>query len=282
MKRFWFFLDVDGRLFHGVFKISCDAGQSKDTENGLRDNLLIGFYLSFFDKKDLNNGIDWFIPCAMNTNEIIPQLVLLSSVLLLLRYLRRKRPDTLTSSQSTFANPGAKPANARLNRIQKVSRCLRLIMLYGIFYIPIVGGGLFGLLYGVLATYGIKIPLPDVSHLATAHPHPDFLTSPLGVLWKCLTWALVIFWYLAVIKLLGFFERGILFTAETVRWIQVLGGIYIAKFLVVLVSYFLTRETDIHLLGTAISDLFAGFIIIFIGWLIDEARKIREEQELTV
>ena len=29
-------------------------------------------------------------------------------------------------------------------------------------------------------------------------------------------------------------------------------------------------------------DLFTGFFIIFIGWLIDEARKIREEQELTV
>jgi hypothetical protein len=29
------------------------------------DNLLIEFYLSFFDKKDLNNGIDWFIPCTM-------------------------------------------------------------------------------------------------------------------------------------------------------------------------------------------------------------------------
>jgi hypothetical protein len=26
--------------------------------------------LSFFDKKDLTNGIDWFIPCAMNANEI--------------------------------------------------------------------------------------------------------------------------------------------------------------------------------------------------------------------
>ena len=30
-----------------------------------RDNLLIGFYILFFDKKDLNNGIDWFIHCAM-------------------------------------------------------------------------------------------------------------------------------------------------------------------------------------------------------------------------
>ena len=30
-----------------------------------RDNLLSRLNLSFFDKKDLTNGIDWFIPCAM-------------------------------------------------------------------------------------------------------------------------------------------------------------------------------------------------------------------------
>jgi len=31
-----------------------------------------------------------------------------------------------------------------------------------------------------------------------------------------------------------------------------------------------------------LGNLFTSFLIIFIGWLIDEARKIREEQELTV
>src|ERR1035437_9712420 len=93
------FLDVDGLLFHGVFRISCDAGQSKDTKNGLRDNLLIGFYLSFSDKKDLTNGIDWFIPCAMNANEISPK------------------------------------ANSRMNRIKIVSRIFRvLIRICAVFF----------------------------------------------------------------------------------------------------------------------------------------------------
>jgi hypothetical protein len=96
------FLDVDGRWFHGGFRISCDAGQSKDTENGLRDNLLIGFYLSFFDKKDLTSGIDWLIPCAMNAIETAP-----------------------------------KSNNSRLKRIQKVSRILQFcVVVY--FFAPLV------------------------------------------------------------------------------------------------------------------------------------------------
>jgi len=39
---------------------------------------------------------------------------------------------------------------------------------------------------------------------------------------------------------------------------------------------------QILLIKPRLSDLFTGFFIFFIGWLIDEARKIREEQELTV
>jgi hypothetical protein len=46
-------------------------------------------FLLFFDKKDLTNGIDWFIPCAMNANEISPK------------------------------------ANPRLNRIRTVSRIVK-------------------------------------------------------------------------------------------------------------------------------------------------------------
>ena len=82
-----------------------------------------------------------------------------------------------------------------------------------------------------------------------------------------------------VLKLFGFFEKGILFTAETVRCIQILGGIYIADFLVSFIFYFLIPK---FLNDWGLGHLLAGLFIIFIGWLIDEARKIREEQELTV
>lgn len=66
--------------------------------------------LSFFDKKDLTNGIDWFIPCAMNANEISPK------------------------------------ANPRLNRIKTVSRVVKYatfvflalsIAFFLLFFVPI-------------------------------------------------------------------------------------------------------------------------------------------------
>jgi len=35
--------------------------------------MLIGIYLLFYNKKELTNGIDGFILCAMNANEISPK-----------------------------------------------------------------------------------------------------------------------------------------------------------------------------------------------------------------
>jgi len=81
-------------------------------------------------------------------------------------------------------------------------------------------------------------------------------------------------------RLFGFFEKGILFTAETVRCIQLLGWIYLLNFLLGMIFLVLLQENQ--RVGVDVSDLFTGFFIFFIGWLIDEARKIREEQELTV
>jgi hypothetical protein len=200
-----------------------------------RDNLLIEFYLSFFDKKDLTNGIEGFISCAMNANEIPPK------------------------------------ANARMTRIQKVSKLIRLFLQYGI---PLVIIGTLG--FGVLAAkHIINLPQPAHPHGSAAAAH----AGPVG-LWGVLTLIVYLFWYRTTLKLFRFFEKGILFTAETVRCIQILGVIYFVRFLVQLVLNFALSTPD--WLGTDLSDLFTSFLMIFIGWLIDEARKIREQQELTV
>ncbi|HVU08617.1 MAG TPA: DUF2975 domain-containing protein [Verrucomicrobiae bacterium] len=105
------------------------------------------------------------------------------------------------------------------------------------------------------------------------------MNSMAGHLWTLFEAILFLFWYRIILKLFGFFEKGILFTAETVRCIQILGGIYIAEFLLNFIFYFFIPE---FLNDWGLGHLLAGLFIIFIGWLIDEARKIREEQELTV
>jgi hypothetical protein len=162
-----------------------------------------------------------------------------------------------------------------MNRIQKVSKCLRLILQYGIplWFVS-------GLALSVLTiNYGVKIPFfSSASNSALGLTEIDLdLIFPL---YWCLLMVMFLFWYRAVVKLFGFFEKGILFTAETVRCMQILGGIYFARYFLELVFHFLVQNHP--LIRSRMSDLFTGFFIFFIGWLIDEARKIREEQELTV
>jgi hypothetical protein len=168
-------------------------------------------------------------------------------------------------------NEQSPKTNARMNRIQKVSKCIRLFLQYGI---PLLIVGTLGI--GVLASKHL-INLPQLAH-PTADPAT---TARVGSgLRGVLILIVYFFWYRTALKLFSYFERGDLFTAETVRCIQTLGVIYFIRFLVqLLLNYVGPSPTW---LGTDLSDLFTSFLIIFIGWLIDEARKIREEQELTV
>jgi hypothetical protein len=131
---------------------------------------------------------------------------------------------------------------------------------------------------GLLAAYHI-INLSQPAHpaagsAAAAHAEPV-------ALWGILTLIVYFFWYRTALKLFGFFEKGILFTAETVRCIQIMGVIYFVRFLVQLILLAVPTP-DNNWRTMNFSDLFTSFLVIFIGWLIDEARKIREEQELTV
>jgi len=189
------------------------------------------------------------------------------------------------------ANEISPNANFRMNRIQKVSGCIRLFLLFGIPLFAFVWIPLFlemanqwhhdharwveDLRYVVLSIAYYWFGPTTFWDVFDAHRLP-FLAY--GLLWL----VLFLFWFRTILKLLGFFEKGILFTAETVRCLQILGGIYILKFTLQLTLYVLMFPDSRQVLTVGTSGLFAGLLIIFIGWLIDEARKIQEEQELTV
>ena len=170
-------------------------------------------------------------------------------------------------------NENLPKTNARMNRIQKVSKCIRLFLQYGI---PLLIVGTLG--FGILVTNHL-INLPQPAHPAAG---PDARAHVGTGLRGVLTLIVFFFWYRTALKLFGFFERGILFTAETVRCIQIMGAIYFVRFLVQVFLCLAVPSPDNQWLKVDLSDLFTSFLIIFIGWLIDEARKIREEQELTV
>jgi len=178
-----------------------------------------------------------------------------------------------------------------MNRIKTVSKCIRFALLFGVALLFLVWFPLFfwmanqwhhdharwveALRYVVLLIAYYWFGPPTFWDVFDAHRLPFYVY---GLLWL----VVFLFWFRAILKLLGFFEKGILFAAETVRCLQILGGIYILKFLLQLTLYVLMFPDSRQVLTTGTGGLFAGWLIIFIGWLIDEARKIREEQELTV
>lgn len=206
----------------------------------------------------------------MNATQVIPQVLILLCVLFALIIWRK-----IWTSPKVDAARGEIPSGtaSRLNRIRHVSKCVRLILQFGIplwivFYLTV---------FSLLPAYGIKTPFVSIQ-ASKAHVHD---TSAMFPIYGASLLIIFLFWYRAILKLFGFFEKGVLFTAETVRCIQILGGIYIARFFLALVFKFLLPDDE--WVGAGLhNNLFIGFLMIFIGWLLDEARKIREEQELTV
>lgn len=206
----------------------------------------------------------------MNATQIIPQVFILLCVLIALVIWRKvwAAPQASADTSKISSKGGS-----RLDRIRQISKCVRLILQFGIplwviFYLTV---------FSLLPSYGIKTPFFSIQ-ASKAHAHD---TSAIFPIYGALLLIVFLFWYRTVIRLFGFFEKGVLFTAETVRCIQLLGGIYIARFFLALAVKFLLPGEE--WVGAGMNNsLFIGFFMIFIGWLIDEARKIQEEQELTV
>ena len=77
--------------------------------------------------------------------------------------------------------------------------------------------------------------------------------------------------------LFNLYWRGILFSARNVLYIRFQGYYLILGFIV---DYQI--QSRFHDMALSTTSLFVGFLIIFIAWIMDEGRKIQEEQELTV
>ena len=171
--------------------------------------------------------------------------------------------------------------NARLNRIQIVSRIVRYVILANI----ILNLG-FWLFY--------------VSPLSG-----DLGRSVLYVLLEIL----VCIWFWKLAQLFHYYERGLIFASETIRCIKTLGLLCVINWLLLTMagrffSHPLAAKLptalppgvkimttvkahsfgffSFNIAGVNFGMLLAGIIIVLIAWIMDEGRKIQEEQELTV
>ena len=200
----------------------------------------------------------------MNTNQIY-LIVLFLCVFFALRISRRKRPDILTGSKSTSANANVKSPSPRLKQIQEYSHQLSIVFLTATVF------GTCGtlLLIFLLVRNGTIFNIPQHQ-----------LLGDVGVIVFVLTLTLEA-WFCH--KLFQQYARGNLFTKIIVHYIQQIGNFYVFA---AVEKYFLNRLWEKQHFqfsaGDSIIPIYAGFLIIFIAWVMDEGRKIQEEQELTV
>jgi hypothetical protein len=162
------------------------------------------------------------------------------------------------------------PTNlARLNRITRVSIIFRLLIYLGLIF----------QFYLMLAYY---FGWPGHAHFKIVIAPHHIYTSPnemppeIQSLWLAQTG--LAFWAMIVLScLFHLYEQGIFFTSKNVNYIRFF-GYYL------MISWLIDDQMQSHLQDMALStgQLFGGFLIIFIAWIMDEGRKIQEEQELTV
>lgn len=200
----------------------------------------------------------------MNFNEIAPY-ALLVLVFLVVRKSKMRGVGTISS----IFNPSEpeRPAHSRLRQIQGIghilSMCFLTAMVLGalgvlflLFYL-VRNGTIYGLLqYGLLGDLGVIL----------------WVLTCTGGAWCCH-------------RLSKEYSRGNLFTPEAVRHLRNIGYLCALAGLERSGLDQLWEAQHLQLQFLTIDSILpwcSGVLIIFIAWIMDEGRKIQEEQALTV
>jgi Protein of unknown function (DUF2975) len=162
-------------------------------------------------------------------------------------------------------------AGSRLQRIKRTSRILQSVFL--IYF------GMFGL---VLLVGHIKTPIMvGGQSFGTLAEVPAELK-----IYEALRYSILLLAAIAISRLLEFYEKGIIFAAGTVSQIRRLGQLAVLYGVITAcLPVFETHKIEFPVLPLNIllsPWLIVGCLTIIIAWIMDEGRKIQEEQELTV
>jgi len=168
------------------------------------------------------------------------------------------------------ANQFPQNAGPRLGRIKTASRILS-------FFISVC--------FVICAPYELAVylgllPLPEGRKILVS-PHQLYASAtemPAAVLALALVrLGLAVFCFLILYKLFRLYERGVLFSAKNVLYIRFLGYYLMIDWVALYQLEYLSHQMDLSM-----TQPITGLMIIFVAWIMDEARKIQEEQDLTV
>jgi len=173
-------------------------------------------------------------------------------------------------------------------RIMAFSRKIRLACKWLIFCLPVVYG-LSWTFFNHLHHMGPLQPLP----VHVDHDLPP-LSRFLAFLVDMIPLGAIIYGLRKLEGLFGLYEHGLIFTAQHVRYFRSLG-----RTLIVWVGCDVVRSSLLSMvltldnppghrvitvgLGSAdFAAIFVGVVVLIISWVMDEGRKIQEEQALIV
>ena len=173
------------------------------------------------------------------------------------------------------ANETSSKASARLSRIQKTSRNLKVcVLLY--FVVPL----------GLLALNFKSVHV--VTGMVSIFNHPYASVSDIPALMYVLCaigTGIFLLGMIAFYRLLNLYEKGVIFSEANVREMKRLGT-YLAVYGILAVTadaIYSGGISPLTLLGFVASPwIVGGGALNIVAWIMDEGRKIQEEQELTV
>jgi len=163
--------------------------------------------------------------------------------------------------------------SVRMQRIKRVTRILQwLISAETIVVLVWVMICLIELVGGRVMPQGVQL------YFAPGVVYSVPFSIPMVVLFLGgLRLALYLAGSLVLLWLLQRFEEGVFFTAQTVGYIKWLGWLLFGDWVVVRLL-----EVTHGMLSLDGQELIVCLVVVLIAWIMDEGRKIKEEQELTV
>jgi hypothetical protein len=199
--------------------------------------LLISIYLLFINKNTLTIETGWFKRHVMNANEVSPK------------------------------------GDVRLRRIKKVTRILKVCVLFYYLIAPLV-----------ILAFNFK-----TVHLATGtvsvfnHPYASAGDIPAAMKLLLMIGAgIFIFGVISFYRLLNLYEKGMFFSKANVSEMKKLGSVVTGYGILTVVAD-VVYEQGIIIFPTMLSPwIVVGAAIYVVAWIMDEGRKIQEEQALTV
>ncbi len=159
--------------------------------------------------------------------------------------------------------------NARLDRIKKAARVCQCLLgtnvVFGVYCA-------LAFLFAWPFPHRIRIPISPNHIYSSLSEMPGEIFALFLV-----QEGLIMAAYVALFALFRLYGQGILFSVRNILLIRVLGYC-------IIINWLLNYQMQSALADMALSmtPLFVGLMIIFVAWVMDEGRKIREEQELTV